>query len=186
MSLYNMLFGINPASSLLKQALDLDNQSPENFNERMEEFYDDWSYDWDSTKAQALLKEAIDAKYYPTGRFRDIYFENEDEPKIILYTRNGGGNRDSYQYVFELLSQHPLYIRDYDDDFDTTYAYIEFKAPQEVIEFFDGIQTGKIDSVHEKFTKELKAYEEGKPIPESIQNFMKSVVQTIENKEEKN
>jgi hypothetical protein len=165
MSLYNMLFGQNPAAPILKAALNLDNEAPENFNERFNEASDSWGeFDPYSEKGKELMKEAKSQGYFPTGRFRDIYFQNEEgsEPKIILYTRNGGGNRDYYQYIFDLLESHPLYIRDYDDDFDSTYAYIEFRAPESIIKFFDGIKTGKIQNVSEKFEAEIQSMQEGK------------------------
>ena len=101
------------------------------------------------------------------GRFRDAYVAQNE---IVVYTRNGGGNRDCwhedspelgeeecqhhdvqheeqthhvceepsspkcacYGCIIEYrLPQHPLYIRDVDDDFDSTYATIYFKIPEE-------------------------------------------------------
>lgn len=165
MSLYNSLFGINPAGSILIAALNLDGPSPNDWDERISKFTDDWGeLDLSSTEGIALMNEAKEMGYYPSGRFRDIYFQNEEgeHPKIILYTRNGGGNRDYYDWVFELLSDHPLYITDYDDDFDSTYAYIEFKAPDSIIKFFEGIKTGKIPNVSEKFKNEIKEMQDGK------------------------
>lgn len=64
------------------------------------------------------------------GRFRDCY-PNEDGTKIIVYTRNGGGNRDEYQGTIDALAAHPHYVRDYDDDYDCTYASIEFSVPEQ-------------------------------------------------------
>jgi hypothetical protein len=60
------------------------------------------------------------------GRYRDIYVV---EDYIVIHTRNGGGNREDYEDVFEALSQHPLYAYDEDDDFDCTYADIYFRYP---------------------------------------------------------
>ena len=78
MSLYNMLFGQNPATPILMAALNLDNNAPENWEERFNELSDDWGeLDLYSEGGQALMKEAKEIGYYPTGRFRDIYFENE-------------------------------------------------------------------------------------------------------------
>ena len=68
-----------------------------------------------------------------TGRFRDCYLA--DANTIVVYTRNGGGNREEYQPVIDELKKHPCYIRDYDDDFDCTYCSIEFKIPDEYKEF---------------------------------------------------
>lgn len=92
---------------------------------------------------------------YPSGRFRDIFL-NEDATKILLYTRNGGGNRENYQYVFDALSKHPNYISDNDDYFDCTYATIEFSVPETHKEFVKEFMTGeKPESVGEKFNKTM-------------------------------
>lgn len=112
MSLYNALFGRNPASRLLLSMLNL-------------------------TEADV-------------GRFRDCYLTRgtreerspdfgtplppeelaKKELRILVYTRNGGGNRESYEAVTEGLQAHPAYITDYDDSFDCTYANYEFKVPE--------------------------------------------------------
>jgi hypothetical protein len=65
---------------------------------------------------------------YDTGRYRDIWLQ---DGKIFLFTRNGGGNRDEYQDTIDDLAEHPNYITDYDDDFDYTYATIEFSYPEQ-------------------------------------------------------
>ena len=62
------------------------------------------------------------------GRFRDAHVA---EGEIAVYTRCGGGNREDYEEMFESLSQHPRYLRDKDDDFDSTYATIYFSVPAE-------------------------------------------------------
>lgn len=56
----------------------------------------------DSDKLMTIL----DLDYGSVGRFRDIYVKNN---RIILYTRNGGGNRPDYKHVFKYLSKHPWY-----------------------------------------------------------------------------
>lgn len=89
MSLYNMVFGMNP----------------------------------DSDKLLAILgKTAGDF-----GRFRNVYME---DGFIVVHTRNGGGNREDYEDVFNEMSTHPWYSHDADDDFDCTYANIYFKIPE--------------------------------------------------------
>lgn len=60
------------------------------------------------------------------GRYRDIYVT---EDHIVVHTRNGGGNREDYEYVFDEMSNHQLYSYDEDDDFDCTYANIYFRHP---------------------------------------------------------
>lgn len=146
MSLYNMLFGTNPAAGFLLGALELETEK------------------------------------YPTGRFRDIYFENESgEPKVILYTRNGGGNREDYEYVFEALEKHPLYLTDYDDDFDSTYAYIEFQAPQSVIDFFEDVKGERFERVGERFQREIAEMEAGKEPNEQLKKFMEGFLNALNN-----
>lgn len=65
------------------------------------------------------------------GRFRDCFLQKTDdgELRIVVYTRNGGGNRDDYAGTTAILRAHPEYVTDFDDDFDCTYASYVFKAP---------------------------------------------------------
>ena len=64
------------------------------------------------------------------GRFRDAFLvEVDGELRIQIFTRCGGGNRDDYEEVFEWAKDEPTYIRDFDDDYDCTYATIEFGIP---------------------------------------------------------
>ena len=75
------------------------------------------------------------------GRFRDIYVADEF---IVVYTRNGGGNREDYEHVFEEMSNHHLYVNDEDDDFDCTYASIYFRHPPEYTEVLKEMAKGTI------------------------------------------
>ena len=124
--MYNMLFGVNQAFPILLKSLNL------------------------SYHGKTLN---IEGEYDP-GRFRDIYLSGEGD-KILLYTRNGGGNREDYEDVITKLQSHPLYITDYDDDFDYTYAYFEFKVPDSLQEILDKLmeaQGGPPMDVSEKFS----------------------------------
>ena len=89
MSMYNMLFGMNP----------------------------------DSDKLLSLLGKTTG----DFGRFRNVYME---DGFIVVHTRNGGGNREDYEDVFDEMSEHPWYSHDEDDSFDCTYANIFFKIPE--------------------------------------------------------
>lgn len=75
------------------------------------------------------------------GRYRDIYVT---ETHIVVHTRNGGGNRDDYEYVFDEMSEHPLYAYDEDDDFDCTYANIYFNHPTEYVDVLKEMAKGTI------------------------------------------
>jgi len=98
-------------------------------------------------------------------RFRTCYYDNKKN-LIVIHTRTGGGNREyydsfescqsNYPEYFEGdeppsgpwnsdLQSHPLYITDYDDNFDCTYANFVFKVPEEheakLKEAFEGKET---------------------------------------------
>jgi hypothetical protein len=75
------------------------------------------------------LLDLLGATREDFGRFRDVYISGE---YIIVHTRCGGGNREEYEHIFEDMSDHPWYIRDEDCDFDSTYADIYFKIPEDV------------------------------------------------------
>jgi len=97
-----------------------------------------------TNKSAALLLKVLELDQsggkWNTGRFRDIYL-NKDGTKIILLTRNGGGNRKDY--FPNNIVKHPNYITDYDDDFDCTYAYIEFSVPEKFKELVAKLSSGK-------------------------------------------
>jgi len=64
------------------------------------------------------------------GRFRDAWVERDGEDlRYAIYTRNGGGNRPDYQEVTDRLRAHELYLADFDDEFDSTYATYYFRIP---------------------------------------------------------
>jgi len=71
----------------------------------------------------------LDPKVWPLGRFRDAY-SNEACDKIIVLTRNGGGNREYLQDVMDNIKKHPNYISDADVPMDSTYAEIIFSVPE--------------------------------------------------------
>lgn len=74
------------------------------------------------------------------GRYRDCFIT---ENKIAVYTRNGGGNREDYQHIFDTLSTHPNYLYDKDDEFDYTYATIYFSFPEEFKEELMKLDSGE-------------------------------------------
>lgn len=62
-------------------------------------------------------------------RYRDVYL-NKEGTKITVVARLGGKNRRDYKQVFKNMKKHPNYIKNYDDKFDNTYSYFEFKIPE--------------------------------------------------------
>ena len=89
------------------------------------------------------------------GRYRNVFIE---EDFIIVHTRNGGGNREDYEYVFEEMSKHPWYSHDEDDDFDCTYANIYFKVPEDVKQELENLNKGENPKEQwDKLLEKLKA-----------------------------
>lgn len=111
--------------------------------------------------ADVLLK-MLNLTKEDCGRYRDCYLDIKGE-KIIIYTRNGGGNREDYEDVFDVLSKHPNYICDYDDDFDCTYASIEFSVPDKFIVLTKEFVRLGVDTTtgSEKFKKFLDVLDKG-------------------------
>ena len=109
-----------------------------------------------NTLAGTLL-DMLDLKIEDCGRFRDCYLD-ETGTKIIIYTRNGGENREEYECVFDELSKHKNCFTDYDDDFDCTYASIVFSVPEDYIEITKELVKLGADTTtgEEKFKKLLE------------------------------
>lgn len=70
------------------------------------------------------------------GRYRSAWLEMDDDgkPRIAVYTRNGGNNREHYMPDLE---DHPNFLFDRDDSFDNTYATIYFSIPEDFEKYLD-------------------------------------------------
>lgn len=80
----------------------------------------------------AAVLRMLGLTFEDTGRFRDAWVEKgENGPVIAIYTRNGGGNRNDYEEVIAAMQAHENYLRDADDEFDSTYATFYFTVPDE-------------------------------------------------------
>lgn len=102
---------------------------------------------------------------YRSGRFRDVHL-NAKGTTIILFTRNGGGNRESY--FPKNIREHPNYLTDYDDSFDSTYAYIEFSVPTRFQEALKKLATGKEpEKISVKFQRVIQDLKNGKTTKET-------------------
>ena len=122
------------------------------------------------------------------GRYRDCWVEmSAGKPRIAVYTRNGGGNRDDYEDVFDTLASHPLYLYDEDSDFDCTYATIYFKVPENLEADFTAIALKEPRDPGAEFAaliaklndpakagdpQVVRAMEVGKPIVAAIEKAM--------------
>lgn len=100
-------------------------------------------------------------------RLRDAYL-SKDRTKVIVYTRLGGGNRDSYKQSIDRLRSKYNYVKDYDDTFDSTYASFEFKIDEDklakVVAFYASTDTR---------TGQEKTEESLKQIEQNPEKFMR-------------
>ena len=89
-----------------------------------------------------------DAEY---PRFRDCFL-SDDEKHIIIFTRVGGGNRNC-GFGEEVLYEDPNFVRTYDDEFDSTYGYYEFRVPDKWKDDFEKICDGKFNDVSDEYVE---------------------------------
>lgn len=117
----------------------------------------------------------VNKEYF--DRYRDVELIEEGS-KIRVFTRLGGGNREGYEETWDKIQSHELYITDYDDDFDCTYAYIEYNIPEKFKETAKKMFKGEPVSFSDKFNKELEdmnkegteANKKAKQIAQKIEN----------------
>lgn len=117
-----------------------------------------------------LMGENIDASVFLKGlnmkrsdfeRYRDAYL-NANGTKIIIYTRLGGPNREYYTEVINNIRSHNLYLEDYDDKDDETYAYFVFKVPDHIASMCKRMATGQEPlTVGQKFEEEIAKLQAG-------------------------
>lgn len=130
MSLYNMVHGFNPLAAMV------------------------------------LAMVGIEASAVP--RFRDAYYDGEH---LCIHTRTGGGNRPYYEspqsYRDETgedsaggcwnedLRALPGFVRDEDDDYDSTYATFYFEVPERFAWFKDWASDKAAESPAERWQKAI-------------------------------
>jgi len=160
MSLYNMIHGFNPLAGVLLRVLDV---TPDRI-----------------------------------PRFRDCYFNGEH---IVIYTRTGGGNRDYYDSRETTDSEDydgpfnddlralPGFVRDEDDDYDSTYASFYFTVPEQFTYLLD-----KLKSMAQKETQserweasleKIKTASPDDPVIQRLTEAMRPVFEGIEKAMEK-
>lgn len=89
-------------------------------------------------------------------RYRDVYL-NKSATIITVLARIGGDNRKNFKQVFISIRKNKWYIRDFDDNFDNTYTYIQFKIPEKYQYACKMIAPKEEElTVGEKFKKEVE------------------------------
>lgn len=101
------------------------------------------------------------------GRFRDCWIEKDEngEVRLAFYTRNGGGNRPQYEEISLLLSAHPEFLFDRDDEFDETYRTYYFRVPTEPPPYHElaGVEGWDVDKY-----RTIRTQIEGMAFPEPV------------------
>lgn len=114
-------------------------------------------------------------------RFRDIELTKAGEV-IRVFTRIGGEYRKVYKETWQKIRNHKLYIKDYDDSFDETYAYIEFSVPERFIETTRKMFKGEPESFENRFKKELEDMNKpGTKASENAEKIANIITNAIEN-----
>ena len=89
-------------------------------------------------------------------RYRDVYLNKSATIRTVL-ERIGGDNRKNFKQVFINIRKNKWYIRDFDDNFDNTYTYIQFKIPEKYQYTCKMIAPKEEElTVGEKFKKEVE------------------------------
>ena len=122
----------------------------------------------------SIILATLDLKEEDFSRFRDVFIS---EGKIAVYTRIGGGNRQEYQDTIDKIREHPNYVSDMDDDFDSTYATFYFSFPEKHKELLSKLEMGNITS-DERWAAKIKELAELKP--EEVETKYPSVVALLE------
>ena len=103
--------------------------------------------------ACVLIMPMLGRKEQEYPRFRDCFVT--EEGNIAIFTRVGGGNRNC-GYGEEALYEDIHFVKTYDDDFDSTYGYYEFKVPEKWKADFDKIVSGNMSEVSSTYIGYLK------------------------------
>ena len=124
-----------------------------------------------------ILLDMIKIDRMNVPRFRDCYISLDGPRKIIIYTRTGGGNRETYEEPNEHnqdgpfnsdLRESPYYERDEDDGFDSTYAYFWYRVPDEHRESVDLLaRMGSIRDPNSAWKDLLDKLQKGATTPET-------------------
>lgn len=89
-------------------------------------------------------------------RYRDCFL-NPEGTVVTVISRIGGGNRKDYRQTFTDLKKNENYVCDYDDAFDSTYCYFEFKVPDKYLDTAKKMAPEEVRlSVGEMFKKEVE------------------------------
>lgn len=117
-----------------------------------------------------ILLHVVGLNMKEVGRFRDVTLKMDFDRglQIAVFTRMGGGNRESYSQEINFLQRHKGYVSDYDDEYDGTYATFMFDIPENHAELCENLsKKAGTGQPMEKFKKMLEDLQSGKETPET-------------------
>ncbi len=121
---------------------------------------------------------SVNMEYF--DRFRDVYLV-ENGKNIRVYARIGGKNREEHKETWEKIRKHTYYLKDYDDDLDETYSYIDFSIPEEYIGTAKFMFKEEPETVKDKFNKEISEMDnEGSPASKRAEEIADRIIQALE------
>ena len=88
-------------------------------------------------------------------RFRDCFVD--DDGRINIYTRVGGGNRKC-GYGEETLYDDPNFVRTFDDEYDSTYGTYVFNVPEKWKADFDKLLEGKFAETSAEYQAYIRGF----------------------------
>ena len=109
MSLYQMVNGLNPATFYILPMLG-------NHPDMYPRFRDCFL-----TERKFQMQDGMPLMLPVEGGREDL---------IFILTRTGGNNRADYQEQIDWMRSLPGYIEDYDEEFDSTFAFFVYEIPE--------------------------------------------------------
>ena len=154
MSMYNLLFGENPASDFLLALLDLTKADVGRFSDAF--------VTADGTEIAVYTRNG--------GGNRDHWDDEKEEGETCSCTGCIIGYR---------LPKHPLYLRDEDDDFDRTYATVFFRVPEAALPLVKDLAEQRDPNA--LWLSTLKELKEGKrpEVVEAMRPLMETLKQMV-------
>lgn len=137
---------------------------------------------FDENKDATALLGMLSLTRNDFARYRDVWL-NKNGTIITVLARIGGNNRKDYKQVFTNIRKNKYFIKDFDDNFDNTYAYLQFKIPEKYQYTCKSIAPKEERlSLKEMFEKEIQeAKIPGSEADKRIEKIANEILKNIKN-----
>lgn len=82
--------------------------------------------------------------------------KTDDQEVITILTRTGGANREEYREENQMMRDMPGFIEDYDDSFDNTFACWVFEIPEKWKKDYRALREMKVSEVSMAYRKQME------------------------------